>query len=231
MGKSSSSSSGSSYGSQSSKGKTWSKSTSWNKYKVNKAARKQRNQAEAAVKNYGQFNSPYKNQLNSTVNAINNSKFSYDVNKDAIYNQYKERYNAMGNAAMQEAQADATALTGGFANSYAESAGQNAYNSYVQQLQNIVPQLYSQARTNYDADLANMYNKANLYSSLNQQAYQQWSDRNNQLLSDRDYYYNKDWNLYQASAKTKTKEKGGTSSKGKQSSRSSSSSSTKTSKK
>ena len=231
MGKSSSSSSGSSYGSQSSKGKTWSKSTSWNKYKVNKAARKQRNQAEAAVKNYGQFNSPYKNQLNSTVNAINNSKFSYDVNKDAIYNQYKERYNAMGNAAMQEAQADATALTGGFANSYAESAGQNAYNSYVQQLQNIVPQLYSQARTNYDADLANMYNKANLYSSLNQQAYQQWSDRYNQLLSDRDYYNNKDWNLYQASAKTKTKEKGGTSSKGKQSSRSSSSSRTKTSKK
>ena len=231
MGRSSSHSSGSSYGSQSSRGKTYSKTTSYNKYKVNKAARKQRNAAEAAVKNFGSFNAPYKNQLNSTVNAINNSKFSYDVNQDALYNQYKERYTAMGNAAMQEAQADATALTGGFANSYAESAGQNAFNSYISQLQNVIPQLYSQSRTNYDADLANLYNKANLYSSLNQQAYQQWSDKYNQLLSNRDYYNTKDWNLYQASAKTISKERGKTKSSGKQSSRSSSSSSSRSSKK
>ncbi len=231
MAKTTSSQSGSSYSRERSKGTTTTKSVSSNKYKWNKGAKKQMIAAENAVNNFGNFNSPYKNQLNSTINAINNSKFSYDVNKDAIYNQYREQFTNAGLGAMQEAQADATALTGGFANSYAQAAGQNAFNSYMQQLANVIPQLYSQQRTNYDADLANQYNKANLYAGLNQQAYQEWADRRNQKVADRDYYANKAWNLYNASAKTVSKEKSKTTSKGGSKQRSSSRSSSRSSKK
>ena len=231
MAKTTSSQSGSSYSRQSSKGKTYSKTTSYNKYKVNKAARKQLKKAEKAVNNFGTFKAPYGTQLNRTVNAINNSKFTYDVNRDAIYDQYKEQFTNMGLGAMQEAQADATALTGGFANSYAQSAGQSAFNSYMAQLREVIPQLYSQSRTNYDADLANMYNKANLYSNLNNQKYQEWTDRYNQALTNREYAYNKDWNLYQASAKTISKEKGRTTSRGNNRERSNTRSSSRSSKK
>lgn len=192
-------------------GSSWSKTTSggknvsYNKYKSNKGLKKGMKRAEKAVNNYGKFNAPYQSQLKDTINAINNSKFEYDVNKDALYQQYKEQYNAMGNAAMQEAQADATALTGGFANSYAESAGQRAYNSYMSQLQQIVPQLYQQARQTYDTDLSNLYNKANLYSGLNSQAYTEYAAGLEQAMANRDYAYNKYWNNRQASARTITK--------------------------
>ncbi len=195
------STSGSSY----SNTRTGGKNISYNKYKPNKGLKKSLKKAEKKVNNYGSFNAPYQNQLNSTINNINNSKFEYDINNDALYNQYRDQYQSMGNAAMQEAQADATALTGGFANSYAESAGQRAYNSYISQLQQIVPQLYSQARQTYDTDLSNLYNKANLYSGLNQQAYTEYAAGLDQAMNNREYAYNKYWNNRQAGAKTITK--------------------------
>ena len=196
------SSSGSSYQTTQNGGSTY----SYNKYKSNPKYKSQLKKAEKSVKKIGKFNAPYKSQLKSTIGQINGSKFEYDVNKDALYNQYKEQYQSMGNIAMQEAQADATALTGGFANSYAETAGQRAYNSYLSQLQSIVPQLYSQARQNYDTDLSNLYNKANLYNSMNSQAYTEYAAKLDQAMNNREYAYNKYWNDRTANAKTITKQ-------------------------
>ena len=151
--------------------------------------------AEGSIPDLKKFTNPYGMNLNNSLNRINNSKFSYSVNKDALYNQYKNQYQAMGNVAMQEAQANATALTGGFSNSYAQTAGQNAYNSYLSQLQNIIPQLYSQARSIYDTDLSNEYNKANLYSSLGTQKFNEYQAQAEQGAANRDYAYNK-WRDY-----------------------------------
>lgn len=196
-----------SYSSQSSS--SGGSSLSYTKYKP---YTKDRKKVTAAEKSYNKalkkgFNATYKSQLNGVVGQINNSKFEYDLNKDALYNQYKEQYQAMGNTAMQEAQADATALTGGFANSYAETAGQRAYNSYIQQLQNIVPQLYSQARQNYDTELSNLYNKANLYSGLNAQSYQEYAAGLEQKYNNMNYLYNKYNTKRQLSGKQVSKEK------------------------
>lgn len=195
-----------SYSSQSSS--SGGSSLSYTKYKPYKGLKKQVNKAEKKVNKLQKkgFNAPYKSQLNNVVGQINNSKFEYDLNKDALYNQYKEQYQAMGNTAMQEAQADATALTGGFANSYAQTAGQRAYNSYVQQLQNIVPQLYAQARSNYDTNLSNLYNQANLYSGLNTQSYQEYAAGLDQKYNNMNYAYNKYNTKRQLSGKQVSKE-------------------------
>ena len=196
-----------SYSSQS--GSSGGSSLTYTKYKP---FTKDRKKVNAAEKSYSKsikkgFNAPYKSQLKNVVGQINGSKFEYDLNKDALYNQYKEQYQAMGNTAMQEAQADATALTGGFANSYAQTAGQRAYNSYIQQLQNIVPQLYSQARQNYDTELSNLYNKANLYSGLNAQSYQEYAAQLDQANANREYAFNKYSTMRQLSGKQVSKEK------------------------
>lgn len=196
-----------SYSSQSSS--SGGSSLSYTKYKP---FTKDRKKVTAAEKSYNKalkkgFNAPYKSQLNNVVGQITGSKFEYDLNKDALYNQYKEQYQAMGNTAMQEAQADATALTGGFANSYAETAGQRAYNSYIQQLQNIVPQLYSQARQNYDTELSNLYNKANLYSGLNAQSYTEYAAGLEQKYNNMNYLYNKYNTKRELSGKQVSKEK------------------------
>lgn len=191
-------------GKQTTTGKTtdWSKGTTTNQYLTTPGQRTTANnyysaltKAEGSIPDLKKFTNPYGMNLNNSLNRINNSKFSYSVNKDALYNQYKNQYQAMGNVAMQEAQANATALTGGFSNSYAQTAGQNAYNSYLSQLQNIIPQLYSQARSIYDTDLSNEYNKANLYSSLGTQKFNEYQAQAEQGAANREYAYNK-WRNY-----------------------------------
>ena len=79
----------------------------------------------------GQYTSPWHTQLNDTINKIlNREKFSYDLNGDALYQQYKDQYTTQGQMAMMDTMGQAAALTGGYGNSYAQSVGQQAYQGY-----------------------------------------------------------------------------------------------------
>ena len=159
--------------------------TSWNTSNVSKKTINGLNKAERS------YNSPYSKLLSGAVNDIQNRKdFEYDLNEDALYKQYADQYKALGNQAMQDTMANAATLTGGYANSYATTAGQQAYNSYLQQLNDIVPQLYQQARSNYDNQTQNLYNKASLYQGLDSEAYQRWSNNRNYYMDK----YNNEWN-------------------------------------
>ena len=89
-------------------------------------------------------------QLDETLNQILNRKdFSYDLNGDALYQQYKDQYMLQGQQAMMDTMGQAAAMTGGYGNSYAQTVGQQAYNSHIQQLGNRIPELYSLALSKY----------------------------------------------------------------------------------
>lgn len=104
----------------------------------------------------------YGEALKEQLNKINNRpKFSYDLNADALYQQYKDQYINQGRLAMQDAMGQASALTGGYGNSYAATVGNQAYQSYLTQLNNVVPELYQMAYTKYNQegqDLKDVYN-------------------------------------------------------------------------
>ena len=105
------------------------------------------------------FTSNYKNQLDSIYNQImNREKFSYDLSSDPLYNQYKEQYTNLGNTAMKDTVGQAAALTGGYGNSYAVTAGNQAYQNYLNQLNNMVPELYEQALNRYNSEGNDLYN-------------------------------------------------------------------------
>ena len=55
---------------------------------------------------------------------LNRDKFQYDINGDALYQQYKDRYIQQGKQAMMDTIGQASALTGGYGNSYAQGVGQ-----------------------------------------------------------------------------------------------------------
>lgn len=147
--------------------------------------------ANALKKAEKPYSSPYEHQLGSALSQINNrKKFEYDLNEDALYKQYADNYKLLGQQAMQDTMASAATLTGGYGSSYATTAGQQAYNSYLNQLNDIVPTLYQQSKSNYDTDTQNLYNKANLYQGLESEAY-------NRFVQNRSYYsdkYNNEWN-------------------------------------
>lgn len=168
---------------------------SWNTSRVSRGTSQGLKRAERS------YSSPYGKMLSGAVRDIQGRKdFEYDLNEDALYKQYAEQYKALGNQAMQDTMANAATLTGGYGNSYATTAGQQAYNSYLQQLNDIVPQLYQQARTNYDNETQNLYNKANLYQGLDSEAYQRWSNNRNYYLDK----YNNEWNRNAVSHSSQT---------------------------
>lgn len=76
--------------------------------------------------------------------------FDYDPEEDESYQRYARLYAARGAAAMEDTLGKAAALTGGYASSYAQSAGQQAYNGYLQELAALVPELRQAAQAAYE---------------------------------------------------------------------------------
>lgn len=80
---------------------------------------------------------------------LNREPFSYDFNGDALYQQYKDKYIQQGRMAMQDTIGQASAMTGGYGNSYAASVGNQAYQSHLNNLNDVIPELYQLAYDKY----------------------------------------------------------------------------------
>ena len=102
---------------------------------------------------------------------LNRDKFSYDLNGDAIYKQYAQQYAQQGKMAMMDTMGQAAAMTGGYGNSYAQSGGQQAHQGYLQQRNEVVPELYGMALDQYNMKGEQMLNQYGLLSSERDQEY------------------------------------------------------------
>lgn len=129
-------------------------------------------------------------QLSNLYDRImNREQFTYDLNGDALYQQYKDKYQQMGRQAMMDTMGNATQLTGGYGSSYASTAGNQAYQQYLQQLNDIVPDLYSAAYDRYNQQGNDMLNQYNL-------AYGQYRDALGDWEGERDFANADYWNKY-----------------------------------
>ena len=91
---------------------------------------------------------------------VNRKKFSYDAAADPVYQQYKQQYTQQGQQAMRDTMGQAAALTGGYGSSYGQAVGQQQYDAYLQRLGEVLPETYSMALNQYNAEgdaLANQY--------------------------------------------------------------------------
>ena len=139
----------------------------------------------------GEYQSAWQTQLNDTLNKIlNREKFSYDLNGDALYQQYKNQFTTQGKMAMMDTMGQAAALTGGYGNSYAQSVGQQAYQGYLQQLNDKVPELYQLALNQYNAEGDAMYDQASLMAQMEDQDYGRYRDQVSDYNADLDRLYN-----------------------------------------
>ena len=152
----------------------------------------------------GAYQSAWQTQLDDTLNKIlNREKFSYDLNGDALYQQYKDQYVLQGQQAMMDTMGQAAALTGGYGNSYAQTAGQQTYQGYLQQLNDKVPELYQLALNQYNREGEDLYNQYGLYADRENLDYGRYrdtvSDYNtelNRLAEDARYQGEQDYGKY-----------------------------------
>lgn len=136
----------------------------------------------------GEYQSAWQTQLNDAINKIlNREKFSYDLNGDALYQQYKDKYSQQGKMAMMDTMGQAQAMTGGYGNSYAQSVGQQAYQSHLQELNDIVPELYQMAYDQYNQEGQDMYTQAALMAQQEDRDYGRYQDAMNAWQAERDY--------------------------------------------
>ena len=125
----------------------------------------------------GEYQPTWQPQIDDIINRIlNREEFSYDLNGDALYQQYKDQYTTQGQMAMMDTMGQAAAMTGGYGNSYAQSVGQQAYQGYLQQLNDKVPELYQLALSQYNQEGQDLKDQASILNDLEQQAYGRYRD-------------------------------------------------------
>lgn len=136
----------------------------------------------------GEYQSAWQTQLNDTLQKIlNREKFSYDLNGDMLYQQYKDQFTTQGKLASMDVAGQAAAMTGGYGNSYAQTVGQQAYQGYLQQLNDKVPELYQLALNQYNAEGDDMYKQASLMAQMEDQDYGRYRDTVSDYYTDLNY--------------------------------------------
>lgn len=147
-----------------------------------------------------EFESKYEGQISDILdNILNRPKFSYtaeDMTNDDLYKMYRDQYLRQGNLAMRDTMGNAAALTGGYGNTYASAAGQQAYDNYVAQLNNKALDFYDRAYQRYADEGQNLYNQMNVVTGLDNTNYQRYRDGVNDYYNDLNYYngrYNQEY--------------------------------------
>lgn len=136
------------------------------------------------------FQSSYQDKLNAIYDQImNRDKFNYDFNADPMYQMYKDQYTQSGKQAMQDTMGQAAALSGGYGSSYAQTAGQQTYQGYLTQLNNMIPTLRDQAYQQYRDEGQEMRDKYNITSDAYNREYGQFRDSMSDWQSDRAFNY------------------------------------------
>lgn len=132
-----------------------------------------------------QFTSPWSDAMNDTIGRIRDREpYRFDLDTNGLYQKYRNQYTKLGQQAMKDTMGQAAGLTGGYGSSYAQNVGQQAYNGYLEKLNNIVPDLYAQGKAAYDADTNNLYNQLAMYGDAYNRDYNTWRDQ----LGDQRYY-------------------------------------------
>ena len=122
--------------------------------------------------------------------------FKYSPSEDPNYHSYRQDYERQGRLAMRDAVAEAAHLSGGYGNSYAHSAGQQAYGSYLEKLNAALPELYSAAYQRYvdEGDRLNQQLSAAMGMDANE--YQHYADERDWQMAEDKFDYQKQSDAY-----------------------------------
>lgn len=136
------------------------------------------------------YESNYNAQIDALLNQIlTREDFSYDMEADPLFQQYRSQYEREGNRAMNDTLAAAAANAGGM-NSYAMTAAQQANNYYNAQLADRMPELYQIAYGMYLDDKASDVEDLGLLKQMDNTQYNRYRDTMADWENDRDFAYN-----------------------------------------
>lgn len=138
------------------------------------------------------YESLYAQDIDRILKSIlNREEFDYKLSSDPLYEQYKELYMQNGKKAMMDTIGNASALTGGYGNSYAVTAGNQAYGEYLTQLNEIALELRDRAYDEYKDENSRLLDDITLLRSLDGDDYEKYLQQLQQYYDEGDYLLNK----------------------------------------
>lgn len=144
--------------------------------------------AIAAQKKPVPYTSKWGAQIDDALSKIlNREEFSYDVNADKLFDQYKDSAVRTGKLAMEDTVAKMSSMTGGYGNSWAQTAGQAAYAKEMSKVNDIIPELEALAFERYRAEGDALRDKYGLLLDAEDTDYGRHRDEMSDYLTERDY--------------------------------------------
>lgn len=123
---------------------------------------------------------PWYQQAKQSAEALaQRPAFSYDPGADPLYRAARDQYRLDGRRAMEDAMGKAAALSGGYASSYAQLVGSQAYDAKLTRLAELLPDYYDRARKAYDSETGALRDELSAALGLYDKDYQAWLDREN----------------------------------------------------
>ena len=114
----------------------------------------------------------FSDQLTGLMDQImNREKFSYDVDSDPLFQQALASSMNSGKQAMQDTIGQASALTGGYGSSYATTAGNQAYNAFIEDAYDNLPQYYQMAMEAYQMEGDELYRQLGMLNEADDKEY------------------------------------------------------------
>ena len=122
-------------------------------------------------------NAWYQQARQSAEALLDRPAFSYDPEADPLYRAAREQYTRQGRRAMEDSMGRAAALSGGYASSYAQLRGDQAYDERLSRLAELLPDYYEKARSAYDKETGRLRDALGAALGLYDKDYQLWLDR------------------------------------------------------
>lgn len=164
-------------------------------------------QLEQALQNYRQqtgiksnqdvykaYEDKYGGKIEGALDSIlNREAWSYDPDKDAAYQAYKEMYAREGNRALQDAVGGMSSMTGGYTSSAAATAGLQAQNYYMQQMNDRIPELMANDYTRYMGEQQLRQQALNSLLNVSNDEYNKQYQANRDTIADVNAANNANW--------------------------------------
>jgi len=133
------------------------------------------------------YTSKYGAQLESILSQLQGQKFNYSLNGDAFFNALKDTKMESAKQASQNAMAQAAALTGGYGNSYAQAAGNQAYQQNIRSLNDDAMDAYNLALQRFQMEQQGMGDQFSRLAQMENADYGRYRDAVSDWQNERNY--------------------------------------------
>ena len=126
----------------------------------------------------------YKDDIKGLVSTLTGMDFSYNPEKDIAYKLIRDENRKAARLAMEDTLGKAAAMTGGYSNTYAQGAAQQAYAGALSKTGELIPELYEAAYDRFSDDRDALSDSIKLLSDLDSDEFDKYTALMKQYFSE-----------------------------------------------